>query len=125
HSSARMTFSHTSPRSAYFMLLAPPMKPFPRVFALAPDCPVPGRYMRVRRHFYDGIQSALPSVVFPEAEDFEWARPAAQAPQGPSPDREVSSEHLWGQIQRAYAQGGLDAVISYCFGADLEPTLIE
>src|SRR3989442_1557521 len=29
-----------------------------------------------RRHFYDGLQAALPSLVLPVAVDFEWARPA-------------------------------------------------
>ena len=53
------------------------MKAFVRVFALAPDCHTAGRYMRVwRRHFYDGLQAALPSVVLPVAVNFAWARPA-------------------------------------------------
>jgi hypothetical protein len=78
-----------------------------------------------RRHFYDGLQAALPSVVLPVAVDFGWARPAAQAPPGPSPDREATSERLWHQIHAAHIQGGLDAVISYCFSSDVDPALIE
>ena len=35
------------------------------------------------------------------------------------------SERLWDQIRAAQAQGGLDAVISYCFGADVEPALVD
>lgn len=78
-----------------------------------------------RRHFYDGIQGALPSVVLPSNVDFAWARPAAHAPQGPSPERSATSERLWEQIHAAQRHGGLDAVISYCFGADVEPGLID
>lgn len=97
-----------------------------RVFALAPDCHTVGRYQRVwRRHFYDGLQAALPSVVLPVGVDFGWARPAPQMPPGPSPNREAISERLWDQIQAAHVQGGLDGVISYCFTADVNPALIE
>src|SRR4051812_16165539 len=97
-----------------------------RVFALVPDCHTAGRYAAVwRRHFYDGLRGALPSVVLPAGVDFEWARPAAYAPRGPSADRETTSERLWEQVRDARARGGLDAVISYCFGADVEPTLVE
>jgi hypothetical protein len=78
-----------------------------------------------RRHFYDGMQAALPSVVLPVGVDFEWARPAAYAPRGPSADREATSQRLWDQIRGAQAAGGLDAVISYCFGADIDPGLVE
>jgi len=102
------------------------LKGFVRVFALAPDCHTAGRYMRVwRRHFYDGLQAALPSVVLPVAVDFAWARPPAQAPQGPSADRDATSERLWDQIRTAHAARGLDAVISYCFSSDIDPALIE
>ncbi len=102
------------------------MKAFVRAFALAPDCHAAGRYMRLwRRHFYDGLQAALPSVVLPVAVDFGWARPAAEAPPGPSPDRGETSERLWHQIHAAQVKGGLDAVISYCFSSDIDPALIE
>lgn len=37
----------------------------------------------------------------------------------------MTSERLWDQIRAAHDQGGLDAVISYCFAADVEPTLVE
>lgn len=97
-----------------------------RVFALAPDCHAPGRYQRVwRRHFYDGLAGAVPDVVFPSGVDFAWARPAARAPRGPHPARTAHSEHLWTQVRAAHAAKALDAVISYCFTADVEPTLIE
>jgi len=103
------------------------LKTFARIFALAPDCHTTGRrYTRVwRRHFYEGLQAALPSVVLPVAVDFAWARPAAQAPTGPSPDREAASERLWDQIRVAHAKDGLDAVISYCFSSDVDPVLVE
>lgn len=102
------------------------MKPFARVFALAPDCHAPGRYKAVwQRHFYDGLAHALPSVVVPRDVDFGWARPASSAPRGASPERRASSERVWDQIRATHADRGLDAVISYCFGADVEPSLVE
>jgi Glycosyl transferases group 1 len=98
------------------------VKPFARVFALAPDCHAPGRYRHVwQRHFYDGLEAALPGVVLPHGIDFSWARPAAHAPRGSSPERAATSARLWDQIRAAR----VDAVISYCFGADVEPSLIE
>ncbi len=82
--------------------------------------------MRVwRRHFYDGLQGALPSVVFPEAVSFTWARPASEATLGPSRERGEMSERLWDQIRIAHAARPLDAVISYCFSSDIEAALIE
>ena len=102
------------------------MRAFARVFALAPDCHTAGRYMRVwRRHFYDGLQAALPSVVLPEEVDFGWARPPWAATLGPSRDRAAMSERLWDQIRAAHAARGLDAVISYCFSSDIDAALIE
>ena len=82
--------------------------------------------MRVwQRHFYDGLQAALPSVVLPVAVDFGWARPAWAATLGPSRDRDAVSGRLWDQIRTAHAERGLDAVISYCFSSDVDPALIE
>jgi hypothetical protein len=99
------------------------VKPFARVFALAPDCHTESRYARLwRRHFYQGLQAAVPSVTLPTEVDFAWARPAATAELGPSAERAASSERLWAQIRD---QRGLDAVISYCFSSDVEPSLVE
>ncbi len=96
-----------------------------RVFALAPDCHTSGRYQRVwQRHFYVGVQGAVPQVVLPEHVAFGWARPITQAPIGPSAERTVASERLWEQIRSACDGGGLDAVISYCFSSDVDPGLI-
>src|SRR2546425_7511626 len=82
--------------------------------------------MRVwRRHFYDGLEAALPSVVLPEGVDFDWARPVSALTPGPSPDRSAMTERLWDQIRAAHAERGLDAVISYCFSSDVDPALIE
>src|SRR5260370_40821436 len=78
-----------------------------------------------RRHSYDGLQAALPSVVLPVAVDFEWARPASAATLGPSGDRSAMSGRLWDQIRAAHGERGLDAVISYCFSSDIDPALIE
>jgi hypothetical protein len=78
-----------------------------------------------QRHFYDGLQAALPGVVLPQDVDFQWARPAHRAPLAASRDREATSERLLVQVRTAHARGGLDAVISYCFSSDVEPALVE
>ena len=94
---------------------------------MSPDCHAAGRYQRVwQRHFYDGLRTALPGVVMPVGFDFRWARPAAHAPTGPSAERTTTSERLWEQIRAAHAQGGggIDAVISYCFAADVDAGLV-
>jgi hypothetical protein len=102
------------------------VKALSRVFALAPDCHTAGRYMQLwQRHFYEGLQGALPSVVLPVDVTFDWARPAAHAPRGPSPDRDANSERLWQQVHSAHRHGGLDAVISYCFSSDVDRALVE
>jgi hypothetical protein len=96
-----------------------------RVFALAPDCHNAGRYQRVwQRHFYDGLAGAVPTVLLPRDVDFSWARPAKDALTCASDERTLTSERLWDQIRHARAEGGLDAVISYCFGADVDPELV-
>lgn len=78
-----------------------------------------------RRHFYDGLAGALPSIVLPGAVDFSWARPVTEATLGPSPERTALSERLWDEIRAAQADWGLDAVISYCFSTDIDAALIE
>jgi hypothetical protein len=96
-----------------------------RVFALAPDCHDAGRYRQVwQRHFYDGLAGAVGTVIFPRDVNFAWARPARDAPTGASAERTRASERLWDQIGAAHRGGGLDAVISYCFGADVDPGLV-
>jgi glycosyl transferase family 1 len=77
-----------------------------------------------RRHFYDGLQAVLSSVVLPTALDFGWARPPVHVAPGPSPERDTISERLWSQIHAAHAQRGLDAIISYCFTSDVDPALV-
>jgi hypothetical protein len=99
------------------------MRPLSRVFALAPDCHAAGnRYAGLwQRHFYDGLGGALPGLVLPVDVDFGWARPASRAKEGPSAERSTMSERLWEQIRQAR----VDAVISYCFASDIEPTLVK
>lgn len=93
------------------------------VFALVPDCHAgPGRYASLwRRHFYGGLARSVPALVLPRDVDFAWARPAATASAGPSPERALMSERLFDQIRAARP----DAVISYCFASDLERGLVE
>ena len=99
------------------------MRPFSRLFALAPDCHAAGnRYGRVwQRHFYDGLREVVPEVVFPREVDFTWARPASEAFTGPSVERTAVSQKLWEQIRVSGAQ----AVVSYCFSTDVEPALVR
>jgi Glycosyl transferases group 1 len=99
------------------------MRSFSRLFALAPDCHAAGnRYAGVwQRHFYDGLQSAVPTVLFPREVDFTWARPAADAPERGTPERAEMSERLRRQIAAAKP----NAVVSYCFATDIEPGLVR
>ena len=97
------------------------MKPFRRIFALAPDGHAAGRYQGLwRRHFYDGIRGAASSVVLPHDVDFGWARPAQDASFAPSAARRRASEQLDAQIRAAAP----DVVLSYCFATDVEPELV-
>ncbi len=98
---------------------------FGRIFALVPDCHTTSRYRHVwRRQFYEGLEGVLPSVVLPQKVDFEWARPPQSRSPGRSLERDQMSERLWQQIKHAHAQRGLDAIISCCFSADIDPGLI-
>ncbi len=99
------------------------MRPFSRLFALAPDCHAAGnRYGRLwQRHFYDGLAGALRDVVFPTDVDFTWARPASGAVNGPSPQRAAVSQKLREQIRSS----GAGAVLSYAFASDIEPGLVR
>jgi hypothetical protein len=99
------------------------MRPLSRVFALAPDCHASGnRYAAIwRRHFYDGLASAVTAVVFPRGVDFTWARPASEAEPNGTPERAEMSARLWAEIVSARP----DAVLSYCFASDVEPQLVR
>lgn len=95
------------------------------MFALAPDCHAAGRYQRVwQRHFYEGLVGAVPKVIVPKGVDFQWARPAARAAQRASAERTATSERLWDQIHGEHEGRGLDAVISYCFSADVDVGMV-
>lgn len=98
-----------------------------RVFALVPDCHVPGwRYGTVwRNHFYDGLRQAGLTVHLPANIDFGWARP----PQGfdalrSARARTRTSEQLLAQIMGAEG-GPPQAVLSCCFSHDVEPDLVD
>ena len=97
-----------------------------RVFALAPDCHVPGsRYGQVwRRNFYDGLRDSGLEVISPRGVNFAWARPARSASAGVNAAGRTTSRALAGQIERA-VKTGIDAVISYCFSHDVELELID
>ena len=99
------------------------MRPLSRVFALAPDCHASGnRYAAIwRRHFYDGLTSAVTAVTFPRGVDFTWARPASEAEPNGTPERAEMSQRLWAEIVSARP----DAVLSYCFASDVEPQLVR
>jgi len=97
-----------------------------RVFALAPDCHVPGwRYgPGWRAHFYEGLRSAGLEVVEPTGVDFSWSRPVQVESGSTHHERKLSSEEIEKQILAA-AAGGLDAVVSYCFSQDIELDLVD
>jgi Glycosyl transferases group 1 len=99
------------------------MRPFSRLFALAPDCHAAGnRYARLwQRHFYDGLRGVAPEVAFPREVDFTWARPASAAANGSSPERTAMSQRLREQIRSS----GPEAVLSYAFASDIDPALVR
>lgn len=97
------------------------------VFALVPDCHVPGwRYGEVwRRHFYDGLMQAGVKVTRPHGVDFGWARP----PQANDFTRSAEARARVGDAiltQIFAADGGPpQAVFSCCFSHDIEPDLVD
>jgi len=98
-----------------------------RVFALVPDCHVPGwRYSEVwRRHFYAGLKRAGLEVILPRNIDFSWARPPQAFNLARSAElRARVSEKLLEQI---LATDGArpEAVFSYCFSHDIELDLVD
>ncbi|HUL48722.1 MAG TPA: glycosyltransferase [Gemmatimonadales bacterium] len=98
---------------------------FARVFALVPDCHTSGRYARLwRRHFYEGLEGVIPTVVLPREVDYDWARPPQHVPPAGSPARDRVSDQLWQQVKGAHERGGLSAVLSYCFVSDIDPAVI-
>lgn len=99
------------------------MRPFSRIFALAPDCHAPAnRYGPLwRRHFYEGLAGVVRDLTTPQGVDFGWARPASEAPVGGAPERAEMSERLRAQIAKASP----DVVVSYCFASDVEPGLVR
>lgn len=104
------------------------MKPLARIFSIVPDCHADSGYYRLlwERHFYEGIRSVAGRLVTPQGVDFSWARQAPfQAVADTGAARAETSQKLWDQIQRARQEGGLDAVISYCFAQDLDPGLVR
>lgn len=104
------------------------MKNLRHVFAIVPDCHAPTGHYRAlwQRHFYDGLRAVAERLVTPEQVDFSWARqwgrPDSTALQSP---RDEASEQVRTQIERAHQDHPLDAVISYCFGHDLNPGMVQ
>lgn len=93
-----------------------------------PDCHAScGHYRGLwQRHFYDGLNNAVPHLVTPNAVDFSWARTRRQLSDAEASKlRADASGQLWAQIQQARQNGGLDAVISYCFAHDIDLGLVR
>lgn len=105
------------------------MRSLRRVFALAPDCHVSAGYYRVlwRRHFYEGLEASVERLWIPMGISYDWARwqGAQDATRDLSSGRGECSERIWHQIRDAHRNGGLDAVISYCFSRDIDPELVR
>lgn len=104
------------------------MKPLRHVYSLVPDCHAQtGHFGRLwRRHFYDGLRPVVEKLTIPEDVDFEWVSAARGADtEGPHPQRTEASEKIFRQIQRVHSGEGIDAVISYCFSADIHPDLVR
>ena len=93
-----------------------------RVFVLVPDChSKSGHYGPLwQRHFIDGIRGVVEDVLVPLTVDFSWARgevPTARAVVDEARNR--TSESLFEEIRRAHGRFRIDAVLSYCFAADI------
>lgn len=104
------------------------MRQLRHVFCVVADCHAPsGHYHSLwRRHFYDGLRPVVEKLVLPEEIDFGWARQILPGEtRGLDVQRDRTSEQLAEQISRAHSAHGLDAVISYCFGHDLNPALVR
>jgi uncharacterized protein YheU (UPF0270 family) len=99
-----------------------------QVFCVVADCHAPSGHYRSlwQRHFYDGLRPVVEKLVLPEGIDFGWARQILPGEtRGLDAQRDRTSEQLAAQIARARSAHGLDAVISYCFGHDLNPTFVR
>ena len=97
------------------------------VFCVVADCHAPsGHYQTLsQRHFYDGLHLVADKLVPPAGIDFSWARLILPgATRGLEAQCDHTSEQLAAQIARAHVAHGLDAVISNCFGHDLNPDLV-
>lgn len=104
------------------------MRQLRHVFCVVADCHAPSGHYRSlwQRHFYDGLRPVVEKLVLPEEIDFGWARQILPGEtRGLEAQRDRTSEQLAAQISRARAAHGLDAVISYCFGHDLNPALVR
>ena len=99
-----------------------------RVFCVVADCHAPSGHYRSlwERHFHAGLRAVVERLVLPENLDWSWARRAASEPADDMADeRSRVSEQLAAQILLAHAAHGLDAVISYCFGGDVQPEAVR
>ncbi|MFO1500340.1 MAG: glycosyltransferase [Verrucomicrobiota bacterium] len=105
------------------------MKALRRVFALVPDChwrtPFNFSYLNWQRHIYDALPPHVETLVIPHELDFSWARQGNLDPAAMEKERVRTSEQLWRSIQAAQAKHGLDAIISYCFAADLKLDVVR
>ncbi len=94
------------------------------VFCVVADChAASGHYRSLwQRHFYGGLRGVVERLFLPEGIDFGWARKILPGEtRGLEAQRDRTSEQLAAQILQAHTTHGLDAVISYCFGHDLNP----
>ena len=99
------------------------MRPFSRLFALAPDCHAAGnRYgRRLATALLRRSCGRVPTVVFPRDVDFTWARPASER-------AKRAHAGACGDVAKALEQiraSGAEAVLSYCFATDVEPGLVR
>lgn len=98
------------------------------VFCVVADCHAPSGHYRSlwQRHFYGGLRGLVARLFLPEGIDFSWARKIIPgSTRGLETQRDRTSEQLAAQISHAHATHGLDAVISYCFGHNLNPDLVR
>jgi hypothetical protein len=107
------------------------VKQLKSILTLVTDCQSRRNYfgdLGWQRHFYEGLRQAAERLIIPDELDFAWSRATGEHVGAETPyeaERNRTSEQLWERIQAAQRQRGLDAVITFCFGYDLNPDVVK
>jgi len=97
------------------------MKPWRSVFAIVPACHADiGHYRNLwQRHFYDGLQNAVPLFGTPDIH-FDWA-----FQEHATSERALAAGKLREQIRQHHQVHGIDAIFSYARSVEIDPLLVR